>query len=235
MIILLKPIEWIQEIREDYRMMWARCRPGPGCDVLLLNGEVTLRDYADVISISMSEGPLEAEQRQRSRLSEQALGGIFAGEVDTDNYLHGWFVLSENFSLIWDQVRDGNYSDCAIDLDVEPVEFDGKDKWIWKNNEKPLSIEHVYFRFTRKTHISEPTSQAPVWKGFSGYLFSSLEKRRKRKQELAKIDKVQRDFRASHYWHEDRQVWLPKSELSAKERERLILDKKYGSHRLPKV
>ena len=142
--------------------------PGAGCDVLLLNGEVTLPDYADVISISIMEGPPEAEQLQKSRLSEQALGGFFAGEFDTDNYLHAWFYLSKNFSSIWDQVRDGNYSDCSIDLDVEPVEFDKKDKFIWKNTESPLSIEHVTFHFIRKTHMNEPTSQAPAWKGFFG-------------------------------------------------------------------
>jgi hypothetical protein len=164
--ISLEPIEWTQEIR-DYpsinvtgRYLNVICRATANCDVLL-NDKIDLRDFQ---SIPLGILDRESKADERLRLSKEALGGIWY--IADGNFLHGWFRLKEPewFTAVWDQVRDGNYSECDITLSVGPVEL--ARTWIW-NTDHPLSIDSVAIQFKRKPN--KPSDQAKPRRGLFGH------------------------------------------------------------------
>jgi hypothetical protein len=142
----------VQEIRNyqdgnvEGRHLEVHCTASANCN-LLLNGAVDLRSFASIPLVIMVGQPTE---KQLARLSKQALGGIFGEDL---NFVFGWFYLknSDSYAAVWDQVRDGGYLDCNIQLGVSPVRLDMPDTWIW-DARHPLSIETVSLRFTRKSN-----------------------------------------------------------------------------------
>jgi len=153
--ISFEPVEWIQEIG-DYqdieihsRHLRADCRPASDCD-LLLDGIEDIRKFA-LIQFGIIDGPPAAEQLEKSRLSKQALGGIWYNR----GHPGGWFHLKEpdSYAAVWDQVRYGSYLDCTITLGVGSVHSE-MGRMIW-NTDQPLSIEIVSFQFIRKTNINK--------------------------------------------------------------------------------
>jgi len=60
------------------------------------------------------------------------------------NLVHGWFYFNpDNYAVLWDQVRFGDYFENLISLGVETGEDD-----VWTGN--PLSIVNATFSFNRK-------------------------------------------------------------------------------------
>jgi hypothetical protein len=167
--ISFEPIEWTQEIRDfrksdvDGRYLTAKCRPATKCN-LLLDGKVDVRNFA-TIPLGIIDGQLTAEELEESRLSKESLGGFFY--VD-NNDLHGWFFLKkpDSYTAVWDQIRDGGYSECSITLGVSPVQY-RSDDLIW-NVDQPLSIKNVSLQFKRKTNVNKPTDQAAARTGLFG-------------------------------------------------------------------
>jgi hypothetical protein len=152
--ISFEPIEWTQEIM-DYpsinvagRYLRVICRATANCHVRL-NDAIDLRDFTIPLGIR------DRNSKADERLSKEALGGIWY--IADQNFVHGWFCLKEPewFTAVWDQVRDGNYSECNITLSIGPVESEGYETWIWTTNH-PLSIDSVAIQFNRKT----PSNQA---------------------------------------------------------------------------
>jgi hypothetical protein len=112
--ISFEPTLWTQEIT-DYpsinvagRILRVNCRATANCHVRL-NDEINLRDFK-----SIPLGILDRKPKADERLSKEALGGIWY--IADQNFVHGWFCLKESewFTAVWDQVRDGNYSECNI-------------------------------------------------------------------------------------------------------------------------
>jgi hypothetical protein len=158
--ISFEPIEWTQEIR-DYssinvvgRYLKATCRAAHPRHVLLDN-KIDLHDR--VIELSILDGrpeepewlPAEPPEKWSKR---KILGWLhYPGDYGFGN---GIFYLqnSEWFTAVWDQVRDGGYSDCRITVDAEPVELPlgSRPVVIW-NSKDILFIDSVELQFRRKT------------------------------------------------------------------------------------
>jgi hypothetical protein len=103
--------------------------------------------------MTIREGELTSDARQRSRLASDAMGGVWF--VDTD-FLHGWFFFKpQQFALVCNQVREAGHKGWGISLTVEPVQDD-----VWSVG-KPLSIMSASIRFdssptNRNVRKSEP-------------------------------------------------------------------------------
>jgi hypothetical protein len=148
--VYLKPIIWSQEIRHypnndptkniEGLYLSVTCAPKANCDILLRNG-AKLRDFQ--IQFSIVQGELQVNERSKSNLLNNAIGGLWF--IEDEDFVHGWcFLRSNNYVALWDQVRDGGYVDCAINLGVEPIQQDE----VWKDN--PLSIVSAAIDFTHK-------------------------------------------------------------------------------------
>ena len=123
-IIYLKPLSWHQSTscrasaQEGDLYIWTRCVPTKECDVVLSNG-AKLRDYK--IDVGINHGVFKPDDRAKYHLSDEAIGGLKL--IVERDYVHGWFYIgSNNYSALWDQVRTGGYADCTIELWVEQVE-----------------------------------------------------------------------------------------------------------------
>jgi hypothetical protein len=82
----------------------------------------------------------------------------------------GWISLGTNdFSEVWEQVRQGEYSDCLIDITVRPVEFLGQDTgWKWDVvTHQAIQITKAVVQFVRMpvTTKSEQAKQKRRWFG----------------------------------------------------------------------
>lgn len=92
--------------------------PDANCELLLCNG-AKFRDFQ--IPLHIFHGELQANQDLKSDLVAEAMGGIWF--IEEQNFVHGWlYFKSNNFTALWDQVRDGGYIGCKIHLGVEPVQ-----------------------------------------------------------------------------------------------------------------
>jgi hypothetical protein len=160
-VISFEPIEWYQEIR-DYpnvsvgRHLMVNCKPThkPTHNVLL-DGKYDLREFTPT-QFQILDGGWTAEdvEREKYRLSKEALGGVWYH----DGFVYGWFYLKkpDSFTAVWDQVRNGGYSECTITLGVEGrIDYHSDHDLIW-NTDQPLSIESVSLCFKRTINIPKP-------------------------------------------------------------------------------
>ena len=172
MLVALRPTEWCQQIRHfptiNIEDRYLRCVTEPDCDLRLSDGS-TLRDHFSSIDFSIIEGVPKPDDLPKKRLREKAIGGIWynSDSGGFSDYVHGSiFLKSDNFVAVWDQVRDGGYVDCLIQLGVEEVDFDYKlDAFVW-NIDSPLSIDSATIQFTRKPIATKPIDKpAPTRRG----------------------------------------------------------------------
>ena len=153
--IWFEPIEWIQEIRDDPsinvrgRYLRANCRVAANCHVFI-DGKIDLREFTS-IPISILDGAPPEEEMPEAPKNKKTLGEL--SYMRDQNYPNGWFYLenSEWFTAVWDQVREGGYSDCRIAVGAGPVESSGVEDWIW-NADRPLHIDSAELQFNRKTN-----------------------------------------------------------------------------------
>jgi hypothetical protein len=160
----LTPLIWRQEIRHYSKLsigddeggfLTATCTPDASCELLLSNG-AKLRDQE--ISLGIARGDLGADKRQQGSLTNDAIGGLYF--IEEQNFVHGWlYFKSNNYSALWDQVRNGGYVGCVIGLGVQPVQ--GK---VWKSNK--LSIISASVSFDRKPAADMHADQKKSRSGF---------------------------------------------------------------------
>jgi hypothetical protein len=112
---------------------------------LILSSGQKLSDFKIVLSIFRGE----LDVKEREQLSERAIGGIWSSE---SSLVHGCFYLkTEDYAAVWDQVCDGMYAACQITLGLSPVRPSDKLlKFVW-SDDKPLSIETAAIVFARES------------------------------------------------------------------------------------
>lgn len=101
-------------------------------------------------------------QTQLAKLPQGALGSFSFHEATPrhidlpamEAHLSGWFVLNaQSFDDAWNQVQQGGYSECTINLDIGPIETPKpieSDEWLWDVANSPrLIIETVSVAFIR--------------------------------------------------------------------------------------
>jgi hypothetical protein len=160
----LKPIGgWSQQISRYPRInvegpcLKVTCKTLDESDGYLGDADLLLSDgykLSDLkISLSIFRG--EPDAKDREQLSEKAIGGIWW--VPEQAFIHGYFYLkADDYSAVWDQVRDGGYVACGIHLGgVGPVQYD-KGEFAWSGN--PLSIHSAEVSFTRETMPKKPAN-----------------------------------------------------------------------------
>ena len=154
--IRLTPLSWTQAIRSDLdprygpgRKLSTVCKP-PGFGAS--NG-TNLRDHS--IHLSFLEGdPTAANDTPL----ERGIGQLFF--LTSEVFVHGWYYSpSDIYSDIWDQVLNGGYTDCTIELHVGPISYNGEDP-VWDISQ-PLFIDDATVHFTRKSSApyDEPQSK----------------------------------------------------------------------------
>jgi hypothetical protein len=149
--VYLKPLMWSQNIvhypsmGEGRTGLHVTCVPNANCGLLLSNG-AKLRDFE--ISLSIVEGDLPADEHEKARFENDAIGGLWF--LEEEKLVKGWFYFKPgNYKAVWDQVREGRYDECTINLGLKPVQHD-----IWRSN--PVSIVTVAFTFNRKPPVERP-------------------------------------------------------------------------------
>jgi len=160
----LKPIDWTQEIRSGFkkvdhgRHLRATCKPQNDHELMLSNKD-DLSNHD--IQLAFLDG---APTAANGEPLEKGIGGLF---YTSNAFVHGWYFLSEEaYSCLWDQVTDGRYSDCIIDLGVSPVENHGAE--VFWNVSRPLVIESVQIHFTRRPIAPTDTDEHSKRKGLFG-------------------------------------------------------------------
>jgi hypothetical protein len=127
--LYLKPVEWSQKIvRYPDQVEGSQLRLS--C-ITLPNSDLLLSDGYKLSDLKIELGILQRELRPEDRadLPEKAIGGI-------------WWL-----SDFWDQVRDGGYVTCGIDLGIRPVRHTESSGVAWSGN--PVSIESADIHFHR--------------------------------------------------------------------------------------
>ena len=151
--ICLKPYEWVQtidrypDIKVEGRRLRLKARVEPGHRLLLSNTEELSNLNVDLMIFG-----LDPSQVNKKPLKTGF--GLFIyreSVVALETHISGWFCLEpESYAELWNQVREGGYSDCRMELDIEPVGFNGVD-WEWDVvGNFGLFITSVSIDFTRK-------------------------------------------------------------------------------------
>jgi hypothetical protein len=117
------------------------------------------------LEIQLAILPGVVREREKQRLSERAIGGIWW--LPKERFVHGSiYIDADDYATIWGQVLDGEYVDCGIDLAVDPVKYiEGEPAWI----DNPLCIESANVYFQRKTLHQTQANNKPIEKGVFAY------------------------------------------------------------------
>jgi len=141
--VYLNPITWTQSIRRY-----------PTIDVngLYLTAQCTTKSgliLSDLeISLSFLRGALPEKDREKTKLLDGAIGGVWWNS--DDNFVHGWLYLpDEDYVALWEQIKRGDYIDCDVSLGTasDSVNFIGNE-FAWNGN--PISVDSVEIKFKRK-------------------------------------------------------------------------------------
>jgi hypothetical protein len=156
------PIEWRQQVRRypniNVEGLYLSVTCTTQSDLLLSDG-YKLSDLT--IELSIFQGDMSAKDREQ--LSDQAIGGIWWSPEQT--FVHGHFYLqAADYAAVWEQVRNGGYAHCHINLSLYPVEYTKNSKWAWSGN--PLCIESADIYFHREP-ITRNTKDATKEKGWT--------------------------------------------------------------------
>jgi hypothetical protein len=168
----LKPTSWAQYISRYDRVKavgWqlrALCRagnaslPDAGPDLRLTSGE-QIRD----VNIY-----LDFETREPTNVDGTPLLNAIGCLHHDVGVVGGWISLKSNdFSEVWEQVRQGGYSDCFIEITVRPIEFLGEDTgWEWDVvNHQVIYITAAILQFER-TAAKKKLEHAKQKRGWFG-------------------------------------------------------------------
>ena len=154
------------------RRFSANCMVGPGSNL-------TLSNKMQLGELPVEIGIFETIQMraQFPNLPQGALGTFSFRDANpanaafpaTDAFLSGWFGLdARSFEDAWNQVRQGEYSECAIMLDIGPVESPAVG-WLWDVAKNPhLFVDTVRVSFKRPVPtLGEPEDRKrkSFWRG----------------------------------------------------------------------
>jgi hypothetical protein len=169
--ICLKPYEGVQtidrypDIKVEGRRLRLQARIEPGHQLLLSSNEALSNLNVDLLIFGLDPSLVNKKPLK-------AGFGLFihrksVGPLAT--HIGGWFCLEpESYAELWNQVREGGYSDCRMQLDVGPVGFNGVE-WEWDVvSDFGLFITSVSIDFTRK-----PVSENGTKKKLSRWLHRS--------------------------------------------------------------
>jgi hypothetical protein len=114
---------------------------------LVLSNGVRVQDKKLALSLS---GANEA-RRGDGTLLERGIGYLL--HYPSDETFGGWFCLKPpDFAEIWEQIRNGGYSDCDVTLWVGPVTSSKGPDWLWQLSDNTrvnaLFIEAADISFT---------------------------------------------------------------------------------------
>ena len=100
--------------------------PVEDSNLVLSNG---LRVQGEKLSLSLS-GATEVRRGDGTQLEHGI--GFLLHHPKHDGTFGGWFCLKPpDFIEVWEQIRNGGYSDCDVTLWVGPVTSEGPD-WLWQ-------------------------------------------------------------------------------------------------------
>jgi hypothetical protein len=169
--LYLVPTDWCQNVEHyssinvEGRRFIANCKIEPG-------SELELSNMVRLASLPAQLQIFEAT-RMRDRLAKLpsgALGELSFHEAEpvradfpaSEACLAGWFVLNpQSLQDVWDQVRQGGYSDCNISVDIGPVESP-KVGWLWDVRKTPrLVIDTVSITFKRAAPTHGEFTRSP--------------------------------------------------------------------------
>lgn len=141
----LVPITWSQTLsHEGATILRARmkCAPHVRCELKLRDTRLTEHE----IELTILNGEVTAEDRIKYKLVHEAIGGLWlVDDKDVAAFVYGWFFINTNvYDDLWEQVRQGGYAGCSFSLDVGPVEDDQR----WSGG--PLFILGASISFDRK-------------------------------------------------------------------------------------
>ena len=157
----LVPITWSQTLaHEGATTLRARLKCEPHAELKLRN-DAKLTQYE--IELTILNGEVTAEDHIKYKLVHEAIGGLWlVDDKDVAAFVYGWFFINTNvYDDLWEQVRQGGYAGCSFSLDVGPVEDDQR----WSGG--PLSILGASISFDRTPPIDD-ASQRPARKGWFG-------------------------------------------------------------------
>jgi len=160
--VILKPDVWFQEISRypkwEGRHLRASCTAESKCELVLSN-KTNLRDL--YVDFHITDGKPTAPDGSSLQRGIGLLHFHEAQDQDhhiSDAFVHGQIWLnSDSYASVWDQVRDGGYVECRIDISVGPVK--NLDKITW-DIRRPLFIDNASLVFTRKPISEKPADQA---------------------------------------------------------------------------
>jgi hypothetical protein len=154
--VRLNPLFWTQAIRSDLdlrygpgRKLSTTCKPN---EFLLSNG-TNLTDHS--LNLAFMEGePTAADGTPL----QKGIGQLFYNTHSDGVFVHGWYFSPPDiYADIWDQVLNGGYVDCLIDLTVAPINYDGEDP-VWDTGH-PLFINDATVNFTRRSSAPDDQPQ----------------------------------------------------------------------------
>lgn len=75
----------------------------------------------------------------------------------TECFISGWFWMEADlYDEVWGQVRENNYTDCTVDIDIAPIEFETF-TFKWDVGEKKvISINRAGVMFGRTLESPQP-------------------------------------------------------------------------------
>jgi hypothetical protein len=153
--IRMKPVSWTQEIRSNLDL---RYKPGRNLRAVCKPDDFKLSDGTNLIdhSVELYFGEGEPTAANDKPL-EKGIGKLFCTR---EAFIHGWYFSPTNIhSDIWDQVLNGGYTDCMIELAVEPINYDSGDDPVWDISQ-PLFIDSAIVYFTRKSSAPDEETQS---------------------------------------------------------------------------
>jgi hypothetical protein len=174
----LRPVEWIQTIStnsiaaREGRGLIVNCKVKD--DHVVLSNERRLHHLS--VNLSIIGGP---PTRGDGKPLERGIGVFsFHDDIERRNpwdkpfyaCVSGWFCLKpDSYADLWEQVRDGGYSDCLIDIRVAPVGSKGFETLWDVEAHRHLFILGVSVRFTRKVFEEKKAVEeaAPRWSLFA--------------------------------------------------------------------
>ena len=154
--IHLKPVSWGQTVRRypdikvEGRKLDVNCKP-------ITDRHFQISDGTNVPDLSISLSVFDAGSISDEETQLERGFGLLAYRF---THLDGWFLLKpSDFTEVWEQVRDGRYIDCTVDLAVAPVTIQ-EFGCLWDvSKNKGLFIETAELRFTREPSAAEPATQ----------------------------------------------------------------------------
>ena len=101
---------------------------------LVISDGTRVQGQEVTLSISDTSNPIRGDGTPL----EHGIG--FLLHHSTHNTIGGWFCLRpSDFAEAWEQMRNGGYSKCDIELEIGPVVSKGPD-WLWQtSNDRALS------------------------------------------------------------------------------------------------